>query len=298
MKQADSFSSYHPLVNLLFFVLVIAFSMFVAHPSCLVISLLGSLSYSIYLNRGKAVRFNLIFMLPMILVTAAINPLVNHQGATILLYLQDGNPLTAESILFGVVAALMLVTVISWFSCFNVVMTTDKFVYLFGRVIPATSMVLALALRLVPRYKAQIKLISEGQRCIGRDVSTGGIIKRIRAALRVLSIMVTWALENGIEIADSMKSRGYGLPHRSAFALFVLTKRDYLALALLAGLGSVLVVVIALGGMEFYYFPDIHGQFFGPATIVFIVSFTVLCFMPLYINIREGMLWKRSLSKI
>ena len=298
MKQGDSFSTYHPLVNLLLFVLVIAFSMFVAHPSCLIISLLGSLSYSIYLNHGKAVRFNLIFMLPMILITAAINPLVNHQGATILFYLQDGNPMTLESILFGVVAALMLVAVISWFSCFNAVMTTDKFVYLFGRVIPAMSMVLALALRLVPRYKAQIKLISAGQRCIGQDLSSGGVIKRIRVGLRILSIMITWALENGIEVADSMKSRGYGLPCRTAFALFTLTKRDYLALALLAGLGFVLIVVTTLGGMEFYYFPDIHGQFFGPATIAFIVSFTALCFMPLYINIRERMLWKRSLSKI
>jgi energy-coupling factor transport system permease protein len=298
MKQADSFSSYHPLVSLLFFVLAIGFTMFIAHPLCLAVSLTASLAYSVYLNRGKAVRFNLLFMLPMILITATINPLVNHQGMTILVYLEDGNPLTLESILFGVVAALTLVAVISWFSCFNSVMTTDKFVYLFGRIIPSLSMVLAMALRLVPRYKAQLKLISEGQRCIGRDLASGGLLRRIRTGLRILSIMVTWALENGIETADSMKSRGYGLPHRTAFSLFILCKRDYLALAALAGLGALIVADIAIGGLEFYYFPDIHGQFITPRTIAFAVCFTVLCYMPLYINVRERMLWKRSLSKI
>ena len=44
--------------------------------------------------------------------------------------------------------------------------------------------------------------------------------KRAPAAaprITILSIMVTWCLENAIETADSMKSRGCGLPGRSAF---------------------------------------------------------------------------------
>ena len=36
--------------------------------------------------------------------------------------------------------------------------------------------------------------------------------------MRALSVTVTWALENAVVTADSMKSRGYGLPGRTAFA--------------------------------------------------------------------------------
>ena len=35
------------------------------------------------------------------------------------------------------------------------------------------------------------------------------MVKKVRYALNMVSILVTWALENAIETADSMKSRGY-----------------------------------------------------------------------------------------
>ncbi len=84
--------------------------------------------------------FSLYGLLPLLLFSAVLNPLFNHEGATILTYLPDGNPLTLESMLYGVSAAAMMVTVILWFSCYNSVMTSDKFLYLFGRVIPALSL--------------------------------------------------------------------------------------------------------------------------------------------------------------
>ena len=48
--------------------------------------------------------------------------------------------------------------------------------------------------------------------------ASGSLLQRLKNAITILSIMVTWALENAIETADSMKSRGYGLPGRTAAA--------------------------------------------------------------------------------
>ncbi len=138
------------------------------------------MAYSIYLKGRKAVRFNLVYMLPLLVITALINPAFSHQGVTILAYLPSGNPLTLESILYGIYAAFLLIAVITWFSCFNAVMTSDKFVYLFGRIIPALSLVLSMSLRFVPRFTAQIKVISKAQKCVGRDVANGGLIKRAK----------------------------------------------------------------------------------------------------------------------
>ena len=39
--MGDAFSRYHPLVNFLFFALVLAYSMVLMHPVCLAVSLTG-----------------------------------------------------------------------------------------------------------------------------------------------------------------------------------------------------------------------------------------------------------------
>ena len=108
MKNRDTFSSYHPAVNFLYFGLVLLFAMCLMHPVCLGITLAAAVTYHMYLKGHKAVRFSLLFMLPVMLLAAVVNPAFNHEGATILTYLPSGNPLTSESIWYGIAAAAML----------------------------------------------------------------------------------------------------------------------------------------------------------------------------------------------
>ena len=298
MNNRDTFSGYHPIINFFYFLLVLAFSMFFMHPICLAISLICALSYNIYLNGRKAIRFGLLYMLPLMLLTMVVNPAFSHEGVTILAYLPSGNPLTLESIAYGIASSLMLVSVITWFSCFTAVITSDKFVYLFGRIIPALSLVLSMTLRFVPRFISQIKIVSESQRCIGRDVSDGNVIRRVRNGITILSIMVTWSLENAIETADSMKSRGYGLPGRSAFSIYRFDKRDLKALCFLAGCGAYILAGQFAGALYWRYYPSLKGVGAGiyPATVF--AAFMVLCLMPILLNIMEDRKWKHLRSAI
>ena len=293
----DAFSGFHPFVNLLYFVAVIGFAMFFTHPVCLALSLFCAFTYSVYLNGRKAVRFGLVFMLPMLLVTALLNPIFNHQGGTILAYLPNGNPLTFESILYGVAAATMLVTVISWFSCFNAVMTSDKFVYLFGRIIPALSLILSMALRFVPRFRTQLSVISNAQRCVGRDVTSGNILQKAKHGIKILSIMVTWALENAIETADSMKGRGYGLPGRTAFSIFRFDKRDVYAMLFILTCAAIVIAGAATGAYHFRYFPTVRGEWGGAGTVLVFAAYFALGAFPLIINVKEDIFWKYIVSK-
>lgn len=295
--MVDSFSTYHPVVNFLYFTLVIVFSMIFMHPVCLTISLGAAFTYSIYLGGKKSFIFNLKYMLPMILVTAVVNPLFNHEGATIIGYLKNGNPLTLESIAYGIAAAMMLLTVICWFSCYNQVMTSDKFVYLFGRVIPALSLILSMVLRFVPNFKAQLKVVLNAQKCVGRDVSNGSILKRVKCASTILSIMITWSLQNAIETADSMKSRGYGLPRRTAFSIYRLDSRDKKALAVMAIAGLYIAIGSAFGGIYFRYYPTMQGAMLTMHTISIFVVYLFLCITPVLIDVMEDRKWKLMQSK-
>ncbi len=296
MRNRDAFSAYHPLVNFLYFLLVLFFSMCFMHPACLVISLGSATAYNLYLKGRKGLRFSLAFLLPMLLLAAILNPAFNHEGVTILAYTPNGNPITLESLVYGVASSLMLVSVIQWFSCYNEVMTSDKFVYLFGRVIPALSLVLSMTLRFVPRFSEQLKTVRKAQKCIGRDLSEGSLIQRVRHGVTILSILVTWSLENAIETADSMKGRGYGLPGRSAFSIYRFDSRDRLALLWLGFCLWYIVFGWAGGGLYFRYYPSIKAAGLGPFPLSFLLVYLALCLTPLILNGREDAKWKRLTS--
>ena len=288
----DRFAQYHPLVNFLYFTLVIGFSMALSHPIAQGISLVCALIYALQTEGTKAALFSLKWCIPMFLLTAFINPAFSHEGVTILLYFPTGNPLTLESLLYGLSAGTMLATVLLWFKNFNRVVTSDKFIYLFGRIIPALSLVLSMTLRFIPKFKAQLTSVVDAQKSIGRDISEGSVWHRIKIAVTVLSIMVTWALENAIETADSMKSRGYGLPGRSAFSIYRFDDRDKLALLFLGFCGLYLLSGTISNAFGFLYFPRLRYVGINVVTLSFQFVYVCLCMMPVVLNWVEERKWK------
>ncbi len=293
----DSFSDYHPIINLIYFSILIVFSMVYLHPVLLSISTVGAALYFVYLNRGRGFRFILIFLFPGMVAAGLVNPLFNHRGVTILLYL-SGNPITLESILYGAAAAMMLGSIVLWFSCSNSVMSSDKLIYLFGKLLPSLSLIISMSLRFIPRFQAQTKLVAKGRRCIGRDVGSGGFMERLRNGMSILSVMVTWALESSIDTADSMKSRGYGLPGRTSFSLYHFDGRDKAALIYMLGLSALVAAEALLGTIEISYFPSFYMSEIDVRTVIVYFGYFMLCFAPLMLNVLEALHWQYFRSRI
>ena len=187
---------------------------------------------------------------------------------------------------------------ILWFGCYNAVMTSDKFLALFGRVIPKLSLVLSMALRFVPKFRAQLNRITEGQRCIGRDQKSGNLLQRAKNGLHILSILITWALESGIETADSMRSRGYGLKGRSSFQLYRLDTRDRVLLGIMGGLAAVAAAGFFLGAGKVRYYPSFAVKDVGAFGIVTIFAYAAFLLVPLGLDLWEDLQWRRIQSKI
>ena len=295
--MGDAFSRYHPAVNFVWFFLTLLFSACLMQPVCLVLSLTASGVYLFTLTGREGARFCLRISLPLMAVMAGFGPLFQHAGATVLGYLPDGNPVTMESILYALFCGCMMAGMLQWFRCGTCVLTTDKFLYLFGRAIPSLSLVLSMALRFVPRFKIQLRTVTRAQKCIGKDPARGGLLHRIRCAGAILSTMVSWALENGIDTADSMKSRGYGLPGRTAFSIYRFDRRDRLALAALLALGAAVLAGAALDGLTWRYFPTVKWSG-GPVSLLTLTAYLALCAVPVILDRREDRKWTALRWKI
>lgn len=299
-EKKNIFAQYHPLVNFAYFLLVLGITMFSQHPMVLVISFLGAVSYAVILKGTKKVaKFNFVFTLPAMIIVAFVNPAFNHYGVTPLFYLKTG-AVTLEAVIYGVVLACNLFIIILWFTCYNQVMTSDKFIYLFGRIIPALSLVLSMALRFVPKFINQIKEIRNGQKAVGRDVKNGKFLNKIKYGIKIMSILITWSLENAIDTSDSMKARGYGLRGRTAFSIYRIDKRDRIMLLILAVLSLIFFKGVSLGYTKAIYDPMIK---IGGLTMTFgciftWVSFILMCFMPCVLHLYEYILWKKLYDKI
>lgn len=291
----DAFSGFHPAILFIYFLGVLFFGMFSMHPVILLVTFVSEFIYSVMLNGKRALKFNVLNMLPITFAVALINPLINHGGVTILLYIND-NPVTLESILCGMIYALAFITVIISFSCFNKIMTSDKLMYLFGRLVPTLSLMFSMTLRFVPRYKAQIKKITDAQKCIGMDPSHGNIIRRVKNGVRIISVLITWALENAIETSDSMKARGFGLKGRTSFSIFHWKKRDKLMLAAELILIGIPAAGLASGRFESIYFPAVCISGLDLKTVFFYFAYAVFCLLPATEDIKEFIIWNRLKS--
>ena len=245
----DAFSHLHPAASFVFFAAVITLTMLYMHPVLLIISLTAAAGYVCILKGARHFGKTLIYLVPFLLFMSALNALFNHAGVTPLFYLSNGNAVTKESLTFGFYASVMFSAVILWFECFNVVMTSDKLLCLFGRLSPSVSLLLSMALRFVPKFGRKIRSIDAARAQIGQGSAQGGFIRRVKNSMKVLSVTLTWALESSLTAANSMKSRGYGAARRTSFSLYRFTARDAVTMVLCAFAAGVTAACVVSGGI-------------------------------------------------
>lgn len=294
----DSFTTYHPIVNFIYFCVILLVPMFFLHPVLLILSLCSGILYTVSLRGIRKFLAMLPFVFLVFFLPAVVNPLFSHQGMTILFYLKNGNPITLESILYGLGAGGMMAAVIVWFGCFHQVMTSDKLMQLTGRILPAMSLLFTMTLRFVPGFTEQIKKVAAAQKGIGCDVSEGSPVQRIRHGLKLLSITITWAFEHSIETADSMKSRGYGLPGRRPFVRYRFDRRDGILLVIIAGLALLFFGVVWSGQLKILYFPVFTVNGINFWAVLAYISYALLSFLPMILHIAEEIKWNYMTSGI
>lgn len=250
------FSQLHPAVNLLFFVLVLLITMLQLHPAFLLVSgLWAGLSLAALGGKSPLGVRTLLFLM---LLIALGNALLNPAGETVLFTYLGGRTFTLESLAWGGSAAVLFGSVVTWFACFHRVMTGEKLMHLFGRFTPTLALLFCMVLRFVPEFSRQLRTLSQTRSSLGLGVEQcATLTQKISCASTQLAAFLSLALEQAADTANSMRSRGYGLPGRSSYTAFRMDGFNAALLVVLVALGGLTLVSLALGAGVTRYFPGI-----------------------------------------
>lgn len=287
------FEKCHPAVNFIYFATVIAGMTTFQHPVFLLISFACAFLYSIKRNGIKALAFNTV-LLPLIAAYAFYYSSYNHFGVTVLQQNMIGNNMTLESLVYGFVLGFVVAGVLIWFSCVYSIFTTDKVVYLFGKVSPRLSLFLAIILRMVPRIKKEAKRINTAQQGIGRGTNQGNLWQRTRNCIRIFSMLITWTIDSLTTASESMRSRGSTLRGRKAFSIYRFDNRDRAYVVGNFACLTVIFMAVMLKQTDIIYDPRIIMMPVTTMSYVFYAGYAVFCLMPFGLELWTEYRFKKA----
>ena len=274
------FEACHPAVNFIFFAAAIYGAVSFKHPVFLAIAYVCAFVYSIKRCGKRAVIFSLC-LLPLILAFALYYSSYHHFGVTVLRQNFIGNNLTVESFIYGLVIGLRFATLCMWLEAIFRVVTSDKVVYLFGRVSPRLSLFLTILLRFIPRVGREARKINLAQKGIGRGSNQGNVFQRFINCLRIFSMLITWMISALALESDSMRSRGSLLRGRTAFSIYRFDNRDRAFVITLFTCITLTVMGVILGASKMWYNPRIIWRPLNGIGMTAAIGYLALCLLPL-----------------
>ena len=283
------FERCHPAVNFIYFSAVIAGTVLFQHPVFLLISFACAFVYSIKRNGRKALALDMV-LLPLIAVFALYYSSYHHFGVTVLKQNMIGNDMTLESLAYGLALGVAVAGLLMWIGCVFSIFTTDKVVYLFGKVSPRLSLFLAILLRMGPRIRKEAQRINTARRGIGKGTDQGNFFQRMGNCIRIFSALITWTLESLTTVSESMRSRGSALRGRKAFSIYRFDDRDRAFVLGLFLCLTLTMMAMLLGQTDMTYDPRILWEKADP---VFCIGYAALCLMPLCLELwTQYSFWK------
>ena len=160
------------------------------------------------------------FMAFLVILSALLNPLLVHEGETMLFQLPEwkmlvgpdqrialftlGGPVTAEALAYGLTKGLGLLCIILTFATFNVSVDSSQLLRSLPRFMYQTGIVTSIAVSFVPQTVLALREIREAQMVRGHR------FRGIRDLLPLFLPLLTTGFERALQLAESMEARGFG----------------------------------------------------------------------------------------
>ena len=235
-------------------------------------------------GNGKRLLVQLRYALPFVLIIVLINALFNQNGSTLLLSYNLASftfNIYWESIVYGGVAGLKLLAIITAFTFYAAVINPDEVLYLTRRLGQEISLIINLSFRLFPLIWSDYVRIREIQKHRKPIELDDGQISKIQNRVPTLSILLNNSLNRSLKTAESLYSRGYGSGKYSTYQQLEWRSSDYLLMA-----NTIIMIALALGlqvkGLGIYsYYPSLDSfsllNYRASLVLALLLSFPLLC---------------------
>ncbi|MGF7086912.1 energy-coupling factor transport system permease protein [Kroppenstedtia sanguinis] len=231
------FRDLHPVVTFLYYAGVLLLLLLMFHPLFILSAWILLFAVNLLYDGGKELlRWKGVMGMTAGLVLV-VNPLISQRGSHIL-WEGSSHRITWEAVLYGGMMAGIILCVIAVFSSYQQVIPSDKFLYLFSRLLPQWALLTVLALRFVPLLRERLDEIGRVHRSREDEIPKLSLRERLRRSMKRLEVLLTWSLEEGLQTADSMKARGYGIGRRSSYSPYRWRSKDGVALLFLVIAGG------------------------------------------------------------
>lgn len=199
-------------------------------------------------------------LLPLLLFIVVLQALTVHRGVTVLAYLPWDAPLTAESLRFGLLTAQMFASLLLLFAAAQADLAAGRGEKLLPASLPALLAYCSLVLRQVGSLKRDLLGIIRAQRSLDADFLRGKLNKRLADAAAALSLLFDLSVAGGMEAADLLAARGYGLRPRSNYRPFSWSFADALCLLLLAAVAVAMPLLGAFSWQAYAVNPPLDAR--------------------------------------
>lgn len=282
---------YHPATAAGLLGACVGITLLCYHPVYAALSFLGACCFLLCLRGARALLRTLRTCSLLLIATVLLNALFNQNGVTVLFYL-GSRPILREGLVYGVCAAFVLCSMLLWFHALTQALHTQRLLYLFRGRLSGTGLVLCMILRRLQIMRKDMPALLQlhsGQ--------AQGFVQKIRSAGQAFSCLMNNTLEDAVQMADSMRARGYGSGTRSNAKRYRLQKRDILVWCLLAALFAPVLVQLLRGNTAFVFYPLTQAVAWDLPSVTGYLGAALLFLLPTGIVLLEEHKWNYSLCK-
>lgn len=274
---------FHPSVNLLFYLAVILSAILFNRPVYVITGLVSAMLYAIVLKGKKACLFTLKLLIGMVMF-ALFYAMWNHFGNTVLFHNMIGNAVTWEALLYGMILAGQIGTLILWLYCLHASVASDEIIYLWGRLFPKFSLYLTLLHRMVPLMREKYQAIRAARKGVGLSGSWISCLHGVNA----------WLFEGMSTRSASMHARGYGLKGRSAYGVYRFAASDRTQVLVLCTFIAVLLNGTILDQTRMVYKPLPVWRPVTAMSWVYLSAYLCLCLFTCVLTVICHIRMKRA----
>lgn len=292
----NHFSDVNPFVVFLYYTAMMIFTFTFISPVFMIIEFIV-LSINRILNSSfKAYIKGMIFLIPLALTVIIVNPLFNHNGDTPLLYVND-LPITAESIIYGALTAAMMINTVLLFRNMNDSLNGDKTNDIIGRFFPTIALLVSMTQKKVMSISKDAQKLINAQKHFNVLSNESSKNQKLKDGAAVFNALTANALENSIDTAMAMKSRGFELKNKKQVKKYPFAIKEAVFCGFTLAAAALLFYIFIKYSMTYNVFPKVQEIDTSVHAIIMYSLYTLLAMMPILHNVKEELKWQIIKSK-